>query len=184
MKRDADPERRARYLGKEREKYAEAKATGKKKAINDLSERDQRKLRKSWKLVQRNCRKRKKEEQNVLNNALSPPQSPEHPRKRGRKEKKRDRARCYKRITLLETKLANEKAKTEKYRKRLQRLQLKYGHPDSPRTKTRNLLRSFYVPPDVRKTLHFHNVLTENILMGIKPQKHRRISRPFFRLFP
>ena len=39
-KRDADPERRAQYLEKEREKWQQDHETGKKKKAKDLSERE------------------------------------------------------------------------------------------------------------------------------------------------
>lgn len=48
-KRDADPERRAEYLQKEREKWQRDQETGEKKKFADLSERDQRAQRKKWK---------------------------------------------------------------------------------------------------------------------------------------
>lgn len=54
-KRDADPERRARYLQKEKEKWQRDKASGKKKGIANMTPREKRVQRKKW-------RERKREE--------------------------------------------------------------------------------------------------------------------------
>lgn len=59
-KRDADPERRARYLQKEREKWQHDKATGKKKSIADMSEREKCAQRKKWKERKRQAKARQK----------------------------------------------------------------------------------------------------------------------------
>lgn len=47
-RRDADPDRRRKYLEKERHKWNKDRATGKKKGINELSEREKRAKRKKW----------------------------------------------------------------------------------------------------------------------------------------
>lgn len=60
-KRDADPERRARYLQKEREKWQQDRETGKKKRIADLTEREKRAQRKKWRERKRDAKRRQKD---------------------------------------------------------------------------------------------------------------------------
>lgn len=69
----ADPERRERYLQSERERWRKNVEAGKKKAINELSEREQRKKRKMWRAAYH----RSKERKEVLKNLSTPPQSPD-----------------------------------------------------------------------------------------------------------
>lgn len=47
-RRDADPERRERYLEKGRERYREDLKSGRKKRISNLSERGKRRQHKKW----------------------------------------------------------------------------------------------------------------------------------------
>lgn len=72
-RRDADPERRAAYLQKHREKWHGNRRLGKVKTVKDLSEREKRRKQKYWRRAQRQSRERKK----VSENQLTPPQSPE-----------------------------------------------------------------------------------------------------------
>lgn len=71
---NADPEKREKYLEKERQRWRKNVDAGKKKGINELSERQQR-------LKCRNCRaayKRSKERREALRNLTTTPQSPDH----------------------------------------------------------------------------------------------------------
>ena len=78
-RRNADPERRAAYLQKHREKWHDDKKRGKVKNVEDLSEREKRKKQAYWRRAQRRSRERKK----VTECLLTPPQSPEaHPQPR------------------------------------------------------------------------------------------------------
>ncbi|XP_050956961.1 uncharacterized protein LOC127157745 isoform X2 [Labeo rohita] len=69
----ADPERRERYLQSERERWRKNVEAGKKKAINELSKREQCKKRKMWRAAYH----RSKERKEVLKNLSTPPQSPD-----------------------------------------------------------------------------------------------------------
>ncbi|KAL4005767.1 hypothetical protein ACER0C_005480 [Sarotherodon galilaeus] len=69
----ADPERRERYLQSERERWRKNVEAGKKKTINELSKREQRKKRKMWRAAYH----RSKERKEVLKNLSTPPQSPD-----------------------------------------------------------------------------------------------------------
>ena len=53
---NSDPERRAKYLERERQRWKERVETGKEKSINELTPRQQRAKHKSW----RNAYKRSK----------------------------------------------------------------------------------------------------------------------------
>lgn len=73
-RRDADPEKRAQYLEREKQRWRRNVEAGKKKTISDLSERAQRQRRKKW----RAAYTRSKERREALRNISTPPQSPEH----------------------------------------------------------------------------------------------------------
>ncbi len=72
-RRDADPERRAAYLQKHREKWHDDRKLENVKTMKDLSEREKRRKRAYWRRAQRQSRERKK----VIENQVTPPQSPE-----------------------------------------------------------------------------------------------------------
>ncbi len=72
-RRDADPERRTAYLQKHREKWHDDRKLENVKTMKDLSEREKRRKRAYWRRAQRQSRERKK----VIENQVSPPQSPE-----------------------------------------------------------------------------------------------------------
>ncbi|KAL0965587.1 hypothetical protein UPYG_G00283260 [Umbra pygmaea] len=55
---DSDPDRRRKYLEKERDKWNKDRETGKKKGISELSEREKRAKRKKWKEAKRQARAR------------------------------------------------------------------------------------------------------------------------------
>lgn len=62
-----------RYLQRDRERWKKNVEAGKKKAIKDLSEREQRKKRKMWIAAYH----RSKEKREVLKNLSTTPQSPD-----------------------------------------------------------------------------------------------------------
>lgn len=76
-RRDADPDRRRKYLEKERDKWNKDKETGKKKGINELSEREKRAKRKKWKEAKMLARARVRA--SALLQSETPPNSPETP---------------------------------------------------------------------------------------------------------
>ena len=128
----AFPERYERFKLKERKRYHENK--NKKKPE---SKREIRQQRKNWRISQKKSRERKKQEKERLQNLKvntppnTPLNSPTHEasfaerRIRGRKQVRRDRSTLYRRVKSLEKDLEAEKRKSEKYRKRFQRLQSK-----------------------------------------------------------
>ena len=56
--RDADPDRRRKYLEKERDKWKKDRETGKKNSVNELSEREKRAKRKKWREAKGQARAR------------------------------------------------------------------------------------------------------------------------------
>lgn len=58
-RRDNDPLRRAEYLEKERRKYRADLASGKKKLLAQLTDREKRHQRKEWKKKKQTQRQRK-----------------------------------------------------------------------------------------------------------------------------
>ncbi len=71
---NADPEKIEKYLEKERQRWRKNLEAGKKKGINELSERQLRLKRRKW----RAAYKRSKERREALRNLTTPPQSPDH----------------------------------------------------------------------------------------------------------
>lgn len=71
-RRDADPEKRQKYLESERQRWRRDVEQGTKKRIKDLSERGKRQLRKKW----RKQNKKRKEKAESRKQLATPPQSP------------------------------------------------------------------------------------------------------------
>ena len=71
---DADPDRKRKYLEKERDKWKKDRETGKKKGINELSEREKRAKRKKWREAKSQARTRNKA--SALLQSETPPSSP------------------------------------------------------------------------------------------------------------
>ncbi|KAK7892022.1 hypothetical protein WMY93_023985 [Mugilogobius chulae] len=72
-RRNADTEKRQKYLESERQRWQRNKELGKKKLINDLSDREKRQQRKKWR---ENNRKRK-EAKAKMKNLDTPPLTPD-----------------------------------------------------------------------------------------------------------
>lgn len=74
-RRDADPDRRRKYLEKERDKWKKDRDTGKKNGVNELSEREKRAKRK--KRRERKSQARARNRASALLQSETPPNSPE-----------------------------------------------------------------------------------------------------------
>lgn len=72
-RRNADPERRQKYLESERQRWRRDIEQDTKKRIQDLSERAKRQQRKKW----REHKRKGKEKAEALKNFVTPPQSPD-----------------------------------------------------------------------------------------------------------
>lgn len=75
-RRNGDLQRREEYLRKERDRWRRDTDAGKKKSINDLSERAKRAKRKTWRKAKER-QKRKAEINNSEPTTLTPPHSPD-----------------------------------------------------------------------------------------------------------
>ena len=59
LRRDADENRRQKYLEKSREKYRKKKEEGKIKSVKDMSDKERREIRKIWRNNKRLSRNKK-----------------------------------------------------------------------------------------------------------------------------
>ena len=84
---------------------------------------------------------------------------------RGRKKVMKNRSACYRQNRILETSLNRHKQQVNMYRKRLTRLRKKITptNGDTPRSKSRKLLRRQHVNLDVRRTLNYHHALVQSL---------------------
>jgi len=178
------------YLQKERDRGHDRRRNNKVKVVTDLTDREHRRLKKDWRDRQRRSRLCRKNAE-----AYSPATSTDGRdclRQRGRKKKRRAEARSYRTITKLRNSLVAVKRAKDRYRKKLERLQKpktptglqneETPEKNTPRTKTRKILKNCTVSTPVRKTLIFHNVLIDemqNSRKGTTTEKHRRLSLKF-----
>lgn len=88
-----------------------------------------------------------------------------------RKQVKRRKSKLYREIQTLKEALKQQKRKTDKFRKRCERLQ---QDSQSPRSKTRHLLGRTPVSREVHKTLVFHHALVDNISKNYASTKHKK----------
>ena len=175
-----NPVKYQQYLKKDLDRYHRRKVP-----ISELSEREKRAQRKRWKKSQRDYRSRKA---NFLASQNTPPTSPEYSTnpapstsrqlQRGRKKVRRDKAKCYKKLSALETKLQNQIRITNKYKKRLYRLK-KTSKP-SPRSKAESLLRKKQ-QSKTKKELTFHYALIDDIKRKYANTKSERKKRIFIK---
>ncbi|XP_019752886.1 uncharacterized protein LOC109532431 [Hippocampus comes] len=73
-RRDADPDRRRKYLEKERDKWKKQRETGKKKSVHELSELEKWAIRKKWREAKSQARARNRA--SALLQSETPPNSP------------------------------------------------------------------------------------------------------------
>lgn len=110
-KRDSDPQRRSQYLEKKRLRYIQDVAVRKRKHVDQLSSRDQRQQRRTWRKNQKLCRKRKKDNQNLLTPPDSPILAQPHQQSSGAERCEKSRAKCYRDKTKLQEHLREERKK-------------------------------------------------------------------------
>ncbi|KAL5010757.1 hypothetical protein ScPMuIL_013062 [Solemya velum] len=181
-RRDADPEKRARYLLKSKQKYKTDRDVGKnkRKPSSNMTAREHRHLKKMWRKQKQQYRKNQKEKKSLEENLLTPPRSPATPNPPSRqfqqsvKKSKMLRAKCYRDNHLLKTQLDKMEKKVDMYRKRWKRstnkADVSTNIPDTPRTKTRKLLRCLS-GKTLRKTLDFHHALIAELREKYKQGK-------------
>ncbi|KAL8573043.1 hypothetical protein ACOMHN_010473 [Nucella lapillus] len=152
-RRDADPDKRARYLSKSKQKYKTDKdlSKNKRKPVSNMTDREHRHSKKEWRKQKQHYRKGQKEKTTLEENLVTPPLSPVTPNppsrqyQHGVKKSKVHKAKCYRDNALLKAQLDKMEKKVEMYRKRWKRSSrnedVSGNIPDTPRTKTRKLLR-------------------------------------------
>ena len=190
-RRDADPERRARHIQKEKKRWEARKLTGDPhaKSIGDMTERQKRHVRRYWKIERARNRKEMKERKKHLDNMATPPSSPPMDNvnvnqswsDRRRMKARKERHRRMDNLTKLYKKQIRE---TEKYKKRWQRL-LHHTRANneaaSPRSRTMYLLRHA-TTSTIRKTLTFHHAVLVQIKTKYKATKERRLKAAYCHL--
>lgn len=139
-------------------------------------EREKRSTRRKWKTTKRDYRKRKKLHDNLPN--LTPPNSPEevqepsHQRLSADRKKKRSVAKCYRDNKILRNQLKSVSKRMNMYRMRLLRQKMQNpDQPETPRTKTRNILKHCSESKHkknvnrkrVARTLNFHYAKTDQL---------------------
>lgn len=179
QRRDADLERRQKYLQTKQEKYKKDKMQGKRKLVKDMTRREHKAQKKHWNKWQQDSRKKQKIIQQQETPPCTPPDGPSPstpPRARHLRNKRRkQKQELRKQISNLQDSLQKEQRKDEMYKKRYQRLSEKPGPDDTPRSKSRKLLRKSRNDPSsktkVRKTLIFHYSLLEQLKENYRPRK-------------
>lgn len=187
-----DPEKHQRYLENEKERYRSRKNSGKLKCISELTERQKRSVRKRWRKNQKQKREKEKDIANLIT-VNTPPDSPGNEdiylvdgrRSSGRKKVRRDRAKAYREVKKLKVKLQKKEKEIHKYKKRLYRERARINQgKDSPRTKTRKLLRGQSVSDEVRRKLLFHQTLVKGLRDKYKETRKRRTQQEIVGILP
>lgn len=182
-RRDQDPEKRANFLQKQKERYQTDKAVGKRKLVSDMTAREKRQQRKYWKVKQRDFRQRRTIEIDIIN--MTPPQTPiqmidPEPSRQLKQSKRkilRETSKVYRDNGRLKIKLRTAEKKAQMYRKRWERLaesHKAHENIDTPRTKTKKLLRC-YSAKVVQKTLDFHHALIAQLKENYK-EKSKKLA--------
>ena len=173
-----EPHKRAEVLKKDRERWH-----ARKTSIVDLDDRGARKQRRQWRDVKRDYRRRIQCVNEVLAN--SPPRTPDTTRgrqcQRGHVLRRANARKLRNELQQRDTQLQEEKRKSDMYRKRWERITKRSSNPQSPRSKTRQLLRNM-TPHAARRNLLIHQVLVEQIKSKFKATKQERLKQIYARL--
>ena len=147
-----------------------------------MTEREKRHTRKKWRQRKEHQKARKKrfeKDTPPSTPTSSPIEQTEENQEKVVVDKKvrKDRAACYRHLEQLKVKLRNKNREVERYRKRLQRTQLRLANKNSPRTKTKNVLWGQKVLTTTRRILFFHNVIIESLRKKYYELKKTRDKR-------
>ncbi|XP_061598342.1 uncharacterized protein LOC133461445 [Cololabis saira] len=172
-RRNADQQRREQYLEKEREKWKRDRETGKKKGINEISEREKRAKRKKWREAKQKVRARNKG--SALQQSETPPATPpssstenqpepgpSRQQRQGERIRRRTKQKLKQRIEELEAQIQKVKSKAEKYKKRYYRAK-EGSSSKSPRARVKAMLGRQNVNSTVKRALLFNQSIIENI---------------------
>lgn len=163
-----ESDRYEEVLQKDRNRWQERKRNGKIKPISEKSARQQRQQRRTWKQAQVKCRQRKASTKNLATPPETPCTSTDTPPSFSRQKlqailkKRQQKARVEYDLKKVASKMKQYARLAEMYKKRLQREKARNKLTDTPRTKTRLLLRHA-TSKEVRKTLTFHHAVVDSI---------------------
>ena len=156
-----------------------------------MTKRESRHNITKWRLSKRQTRA----SANIVDAQITPPRSPGSPQsgpssqaRRRRKIAKKDRTKCYRELEKLRNELSQSKKRAEKYTKRSQRAEAKLTTPndqtstqkETPRSKTRRLLRNCHVDAKVRKRIQYHYNLVNNLRMAYRCAEGQKAKRAIF----
>jgi hypothetical protein len=161
------------YKDKERKRWHERVAAKRAKLIGDMSDREKRYKRAKWRRSQKKLRQSRTSRQKANNSGETEAQEHKYcmntdesrQKQLGRRNIKRTNRQAYRTINSLQAKLQNMQRRCRKYEKRLQRLKGTQASGDTPRSRTRHLLRSRTSRSleTVGRTLVFHHALINSI---------------------
>ena len=179
QRRDADHNKRQQYLKESRERYVRDRQTGRNKSIGEMTDREKRMVRKKWRNQKRKDRERKKMLTKAVQSEISPPSSPELPRPSNSSQKsmqikrdKRKKAKCYRENEKLKIEVEMMQRRIAVYKKRLFRLQQCKRPSESPRARTKLLLRNLS-KEDVKRCIFKYNVVMEQLKQKYKEKRKR-----------
>ena len=99
----------------------------------------------------------------------------------GRKKVLRGRSAAYRKVAELQRQLESQQRLTCKYKKRLQRLtqkvESKNSKDDTPRKRTKKLLKCFSVSKTVHKQLLFHHAIVDEIRIRYRNSRSERVKQ-------
>lgn len=167
-----EEELKEEYLRAERQRYKKRVEGGKLKKINDLTAREQRRVRKAWKCRQEKSRKLKAKSSNQPETPPDSPvpqdvQVPAQSRQAiaGARKRKAERRRHHREMKALKNKLKKVTKARDKMKKRWAREKCKNKKTqESPGKKTEQLLQGSHLQnPSIKKTLLFHHALVHEL---------------------
>ncbi|CAH1114447.1 unnamed protein product [Psylliodes chrysocephalus] len=189
-----DPVKYEEYKRKEKERYEKRRNEGKIKNISDLTNREKREKRKTWRHSSKKYRQRLRMIENIVD--ITPPASPqvndlpepphETPSRQllqGKRQSKKNRRKLHATIKKLEAKNATLKKKMGTYKRRCNRLLLerrgkKSALPDSPTDKVNELIENKEnMIEEIRKKVLFGEVVKKQITENLRREKFLKGKR-------
>lgn len=186
-----DPQKKEEIKEKERQKYQKKKEKGTRKLVKDMSRREHKAVKKTWKEHCTKYRAKKKNLKEITNtfirentpDSIDPPVECRAPLRSSvaarKKEAKKKREKILKEK---DHKIQEYKQKLEKYKKRLQRLKKKVinnnQNDETPNTKLTRLCDTPSTRKDVVKKALFGEVLNKQLkenYADLKTQKEKEI---------
>jgi len=185
QKKKQNDEEYANYLTKERARYHKRKERGDVKLVSEMTDREKRGTRRTWRLQKQRQRRKIKD----LENLNTPPTSPPGPfpirlnNHSNRQRVRKDRAKAYREIDKLRNKVTEQKKLIERYRKRLYRQSQRQQDLESPRTKTKYQLKGQRVSEHTRRQLLFHNALLKGFIEKYRQAKSEKAKKTLSHVF-